>query len=72
MKVKRISIVMIGLLAVLSVSCKEKAKSVEYYLQHKDARMQMINACKNEPVNSEDCQNASAAQLKVGDSTPHF
>lgn len=56
--------VILGALAGLS-ACKEETKSVEYYMQHEDARMDKIKECHNTANDSENCKNANEALKEI-------
>jgi len=45
--------------------CKEETKSVDYYMQHDEARMEKIKECHNASTDSENCRNATVAMNKL-------
>ncbi|WP_127881784.1 EexN family lipoprotein [Enterobacter asburiae] len=51
---------------------KEPTQTIEYYIKHKDERMNVIHECKAKPKNLQNCENASKANMRVGNNTPRF
>nr|ATZ71630.1 hypothetical protein [Enterobacter sp. HP19] len=41
-------------------------------MKNKDERMKVIQACKLKPKNEQNCENASKANMRVGNDTPRF
>ena len=68
---KLFKLIIVSTFIILS-GCKEDTKSVEYYMSHKAERIEKIKECKTEADTSENCNNASAAQFKAGNSIPRF
>ncbi|HHA1983565.1 TPA: EexN family lipoprotein [Enterobacter ludwigii] len=68
----------VGLILIASVAflsgCedKEPTQTIEYYMKNKDERMKVIQACKLQPKNEQNCENASKANMRVGNDTPRF
>ncbi|WP_313397404.1 EexN family lipoprotein [Acinetobacter variabilis] len=67
--------VFISFAAIGITACKEEVKSVDYYMQHDDARMDKIKECHNATDDSENCINANEAMKnlqKKNTSIPRF
>lgn len=63
-------------LIALSLSgCGEDAKSVSYFKEHKEERIQVIKKCIADNDKSQNCRNADQAQREISyklGSVPHF
>lgn len=59
-----IGVIVFASLVILS-GCKEETKSVDYYMQHDEARMEKIKECHNATTDSENCRNATEAMNKL-------
>lgn len=60
---------------IILTGCKEETKSVDYYMQHDEARMEKLKECHNASTDSENCRNATEAMNKLqkkNTSIPHF
>ncbi|EMT0530692.1 EexN family lipoprotein [Enterobacter hormaechei] len=72
---KKLNIALIFITGVAFLSgCedKEPTQTIEYYMKNKDERMKVIQACKVQPKNEQNCENASKANMRVGNDTPRF
>lgn len=57
--------VIVLVFAIILTGCKEEIKSVDYYMQHDEARMEKLKECHNAPTDSENCRNATEALNKL-------
>ncbi|HEG1929818.1 TPA: EexN family lipoprotein [Enterobacter kobei] len=72
---KKLNIALIFITGVAFVSgCedKEPTQTIEYYMKNKDERMKVIQECKVQRKNEQNCENASKANMRVGNDTPRF
>lgn len=51
--------------AFILTGCKEETKSVDYYMQHDEARMEKLKECHNASTDAENCRNATEAMNKL-------
>ncbi|HAT2303806.1 TPA: EexN family lipoprotein [Citrobacter freundii] len=51
---------------------KESTQTIEYFIKNKDARLKMIQECRGNPKNEQNCENASKANMRAGNDTPRF
>lgn len=51
--------------SIILTGCKEETKSVDYYMQHDEARMEKLKECHNASTDSENCRNATEAMNKL-------
>ncbi|TCD12261.1 hypothetical protein E0D81_21750 [Lelliottia amnigena] len=65
-------ILIVGLVFLNGCEDKEPTETIEYFVKNKDERLKVIQDCKVKPKNKQNCENASKANMRVGNSTPRF